>query len=127
MVHCGLPPLILPLILVIAPSITQGIPGSFKLKRPIIISSPALFSLNILFSRLCNLIFTASKTLPPHSVGLLTQNELSPPLHPLHQSLHYGKVSMGGVTFRISNFLPTLEENITFTFYFNDLCLKLPL
>ena len=41
--------------------------------------------------------------------------------------LHYGKVSMGGVTFRISNFLTTLEENITFTFYFNDFCLKLPL
>ena len=31
--------------------------------------------------------------------------------------LHYGKVSMGGVTFRISNCLPTLQENITFTFY----------
>ena len=42
-------------------------------------------------------------------------------------SLHYGKVSMGGVTFRISNFLTTLKENITFTFYFNDFCLKLPL
>merc|ERR1712032_204093 len=27
MVHCGLPPLILPLILIIAPSNTQGIPG----------------------------------------------------------------------------------------------------
>ena len=34
--------------------------------------------------------------------------------------MHYGKVSLGGVTFRISNFSPTLEENITFTFYFND-------
>ena len=44
-----------------------------------------------------------------------------------NQSLHYGKVSMGGVTFRISNFLTTLKENITFTFYFNEFCLKLPL
>ena len=38
--------------------------------------------------------------------------------------MHYGKVSLGGVTFRISNFSPTLEENITFTFYFNDFFLK---
>ena len=41
--------------------------------------------------------------------------------------INYGKVSMGGVSFRISNFLPTLEQNNTFTFYFNDFCLKLPL
>ena len=45
----------------------------------------------------------------------------------LMKTMHYGKVSMGGVTFRISNFLTTLKENITFTFYFNDFCLKLPL
>ena len=44
-----------------------------------------------------------------------------------HSTMHYGKVSMKVVTFGISNFLPTLEENITFPFYFNDFCLKLPL
>ena len=32
--------------------------------------------------------------------------------------IHYGKVSMGGVTFRISNFASRLEGNMTFTFNF---------
>ena len=31
--------------------------------------------------------------------------------------MHYGEVSMGGVIFRISNFAPRFEDNITFTFY----------
>ena len=47
-------------------------------------------------------------------------------------SLHNGEVSMGGVTFRISNFASRLEENITFTFYFfsfssNSPCKKIEL
>ena len=35
-----------------------------------------------------------------------------------HTSLHYGKVSMGGGAFKISNFVSRLEENITFAFNF---------
>merc|ERR1712060_989398 len=49
MVHCGLPPLILPLILVIAPSITQGIPGCNSLLCQLLMEQgrlPEVFTFN---------------------------------------------------------------------------------
>ena len=70
-----------------------------------------------------------SNSLTPHSSGLPPKKmwKWNWERTKLFGTMHYGKVSMGVVAFRISNFLPTLEENITFTFYINYFCLKLPL
>merc|ERR1711936_428227 len=42
MVHCGLPPLLLPLLLIIGPSNTQGVPGCYSLLCQLLVEQSQL-------------------------------------------------------------------------------------